>query len=372
MALVVVISIPCVAGSTPISNSSNAVSWGRNFEGELGDGTTMNRTTPVGVIGLPAMSQISSGGWHSLGLAVDGTAWAWGDNGFGQLGDGTTTNRPTPVQVIGISNVAQVSGGPGISLALTRDGLVWEWGGLVGLWAEHSVPIPKPGLTEVIAIDAGGGHNLALKSDGTVWAWGSNGVGQLGIGITTPTPLPFPVTDDEPLALPVSGLKDVIAISAGAGYSLALKANGTIWAWGYNGDGRLGDGTEVNRNVPVQVHGLTGIVAVAAGFGNSAAITGDGSVWVWGDTLSTAEERASVVPVLVQDIPPMTTVSAGFWLFTTVDRSGCGWSWGFATFGGLGNGTDGDTISEPVQVSAPCRLKSVSTGVQYSLALTSS
>ena len=140
------------------------------------------------VSGLTGVIALAAGSWHNLALKSDGTVWAWGDNGSGQLGDGSTTDRSTPVQVSG----------------------------------------------RVIAIAAGSYHSLALKSDGAIWAWGSNGSGQLGDGSTSyynSTPVP------------VSGLSGVIALAAGSSHTLALKSDGTVWAWGSNYDGQLGDGS---------------------------------------------------------------------------------------------------------------------------------
>ncbi|HLZ19882.1 MAG TPA: SdrD B-like domain-containing protein, partial [Smithellaceae bacterium] len=122
------------------------------------------------------------------------------------------------------------------------------------------------------AIAAGYSHSLALKSDGTVWAWGNNGNGQLGIGTITNSYIPAQV----------SGLTDVIAIAAGGHHSLAIKANGTVWAWGYNGYGQLGIGTTTNSLTPVQVSNLSGITAIAAGGNHSLALTSSGGVRAWG------------------------------------------------------------------------------------------
>ena len=155
---------------------------------------------------LNGVIAVAAGGEQSLALKSDGTVWAWGRNDVGQLGDGTTAERHTPVQV-------------------------------------HT-------LNGVTAIAAGQAHNLALKSDGTVWAWGGNDAGQLGDGTTT-TPRPSPVQ--------VHNLNGVTCVDAGDNHSLARKSDGTVWAWGGNGDGQLGDGNPTSfRPSPVQVHNLSG------------------------------------------------------------------------------------------------------------------
>lgn len=303
--------------------------WGYNGAGELGDGTTTNRLTPTQVLGVggsgylsgvisvaagPAAVGVAVGG-HSLALLGDGSVLAWGYNGQGQLGDGTTVNRYYPVAVLGLPPVIMIAAGGGGSIdsfyngyyaestsyALTQEGMVYAWGfngqGQVGdgTTQNRSTPVKVSGLTNIVSIAAGsrtgyysyaprlGGHALALKADGTVWAWGSNNNGQLGDGTTTNRATP----------VQVAGLSDVIAIAAGGpsvppasgdygGHSLALKSDGTVWSWGFNGYGQLGDGTTTNRATPVQVVGLSDVVAIAAGSFHSLARKKDGTVWAWG------------------------------------------------------------------------------------------
>jgi alpha-tubulin suppressor-like RCC1 family protein len=175
--------------------------WGSNGNGQLGEGTTNDS--------LAGHTHVCSRGWwisprartHSLALKGDTTVWVAGYNAYGQLGDGTTTQRETPVQV--------------------------------------------PNLTNVVAVAAGTYHALALKSDDLVWAWGYNGSGQLGDGTTTNRLTPVQVQN-------LTNVK-AIASSATANHSLALKRDGTVWAWGNNQYGQLGDGTTTQRNTPVQV-----------------------------------------------------------------------------------------------------------------------
>jgi alpha-tubulin suppressor-like RCC1 family protein len=186
--------------------------------------------------------------------------FAWGDNDYGQLGTGTTTNYiPSyiPVQVSGLTGVTAIAGGRGHSLALKGDGTVWAWGD------NSSTPGQVNNLTGVTAIAAGGGHNLALKGDGTVWAWGYNPNGQLGTGTTT-------ISSTIPVQ--VSGLTGVTAIAAGGNHSLAPKGDGSVWAWGYDQHGQLGNGTATDSSTPVQVSGLTGVTAIAAGEEHSLAL----------------------------------------------------------------------------------------------------
>jgi hypothetical protein len=255
--------------------------WGWNDDGQLGDGTNTSSNTPLQVSGLSDVQAVAGGDFHSLALKNDGTVWAWGANGDGQLGDGTAGNqRTTPVQVRNLSDVQAVAGGWLFSLALKNNGTVWGWGsnaaGQLGdgtISNQRNTPVQVSNLSDVQAIDAGTVHSLALKNDGTVWAWGRNAEGQLGVGTfdffyTTP--------------VQVSNLSDVQAIAAGDRYSLALKNDGTVWAWGSNDEGQLGDGTSTSSNTPVQVSGLSDVQAVAGGWSHSLALKNDGTVWGWG------------------------------------------------------------------------------------------
>ena len=268
------------AHAIALKSDGTVWAWGYNDDGQLGDGTTTNRSTPVQISGLSDVTAIAGGWSHTIALKSDGTVWAWGNNEDGRLGDGTTTSSSTPVQVSGLSDVTAIAGGKYHTIALKSDGTVWAWGnnedGQLGNGAtayKSPTPVQVSGLSDVTAIAGGGYHTIALKSDGTVWAWGNNEDGQLGNGATayrSPTPVQ------------VSGLSDITAIAGGVYHTIALKSDDTVWAWGYNKYGQLGDGTYTDKSNPVQVSGLSEVTAIAGGGRHTIALKSDGTVWAWG------------------------------------------------------------------------------------------
>ncbi|WP_295586532.1 CARDB domain-containing protein [uncultured Lamprocystis sp.] len=284
--------------SLAIKTNGSLWAWGYNPEGRLGDGTTRGRSTPVQV--LTGVAAMSAGDGHTLALKTDGSAWTWGENWKGQLGDGTTTDRLTPVQVL--NGVAAVAAGDSHSLAIKTDNTLWAWGyngnGELGDGTSADRWTPIQILSGVAAVAAGGHHNVALKTDGSVWTWGRN----IGDG------------SYYSLYTPVQVMTGVAAVSAGNYYALALKADGNLWAWGWNQDGEVGDGTNTWRRTPVQV--MTGVAAMDAGAWvgkHTLALKTDGSLWAWGDNLygqlgdGTTTDRWRPVPVFGFAEPPTST-----------------------------------------------------------------
>jgi alpha-tubulin suppressor-like RCC1 family protein len=269
--------------------------WGRNgTERALGAARieqTSSVPSPALISGVRA---VASGRWGTeYALRHDGTVWAWGDNDWGQLGNGWRApdfgGSTTPVPVVGLTGITAVASGQWTGYALRGDGTVWAWGGnLAGELGNgtnthrNPVPVQVSGLTGVVAIGSASGTGYALRSDGTVWAWGSNGDGELGNGSTNPSPVP----------VQVSGLTGITAISSGsdANSAYAVRNDGTVWAWGIHSFGQLGNGQgcvagqACFSRVPVQVSGLTGVVAVASDRDNGYAVRDDGTVWAWGSS----------------------------------------------------------------------------------------
>jgi len=302
-------------GSTLVLKADGTV-WGRgnNSYGQLGNGTFADSSVFVQVMGLKDVVQIAASN-HVVALKSDGTVWAWGWNYSGELGNGTLfINSSVPQQVSGLENVVQISTGVSHVLAVKSDGTLWAWGcqpyGLGnGTDTLSAVPVRVSGPDNVIRV-AAGNHNLVLTSDGTVWAWGNNSYGQVGDGTRFNT-RPRPV----PVMIPGVGPLKIVDLATGVGHSLALRSDGTVWAWGANGEGELGDGNRDFSSSPVQVFNLSNVTSVAAGYLHSLALKSDGTVWVWGDNywseLGTGRDSRtlsfSVVPI---SVPTLSNVIA--------------------------------------------------------------
>lgn len=348
--------------SMALRSDGTVWSWGSNERGQLGDGNYgvgANSSTPVQVrvegdhTAISGVTAISAGQNHSLALMADGTVWAWGANDYGQLGDGTTSDSLYAKQLPGLEYVVAIAAGSRHSLALDRLGNLWAWGynaeGQLGIGptltptpTNTSTPVPTPTgtytatntptptststslptntpqltpivtpvsisvLPGVVAIGAGWNHSVAVRSD-AVWSWGANNYGQLGDGTQ--------LRRDTPVQVKVGGgtITNASAVAAGENHSLVLKTDGTVWAWGRNSSGQLGDGTTFDRANPVRVQGLTQVIAVAAGQYHSLAVKSDGTVWAWGDNfygkLGDGTQTKRTSPVRVQGFPTGVAVA---------------------------------------------------------------
>ncbi len=269
-------------GNLALRDDGTVVGWGYNDRGGLGDGSTKFRRSPVAVCDITDVTAIATGLGHSVALSSSGAVLAWGLNRNGQLGDGTYTDSHTPVPVSGLDrDVIAVAAGEDVSLALTSAGSVVGWGHSPAVeMAREPTAIRVPGLERgIVAVAAGRYHRLALIADGTVLAWGFARSSALGIQPAEPGGAPYVYGPARVEGLP-AGIR---AIAAGMEHCLALTAEGSVFAWGENSSGALGDGTNQRRYRPVAVRGLDGGVrAIAAGWGCSYALTDDGAVVSWG------------------------------------------------------------------------------------------
>ena len=323
--------------------------WGRNTDGQLGNGTTTNSSLPIVVPGINSINRISTVPTHRCNMVLknDGTVWAWGYNGSGQVGNGTTTDQLSPVQILslGNDNVA-VSGGLTHGMALKSNGTVFTWGNNAngqlgdGTTVDSLTPKQVPTLSSVIAISAGANISMALKSDGSVWTWGYNFFGQLGDGTGTTRLSPVHVLDD------------MAAISAGETSCMALKNDGTVWVWGYNTSGRLGINV-ISTYTPMQIPNFDNNIAIAAGWLHSMALKSDGTVWTWGSNNDgklgdgTTIDRPS--PVQIPNFGNVNSISLGYVHSIALKNDGTVWTWGENRYGQIGDGTANTQLS-PKQV----------------------
>jgi len=234
--------------------------WGSGLFGQLGNGQMGPGTVtlaPIQVPGLAGVTAIATGGYHTLALLANGSIRSWGLNANGQLGDVTFENRSSPVNVVGPAATA-VAGGNNHSLMLRANGSIWAWGGNGegelgdGTNVDKSGPVPSLATSGFTSVKAGVFHSLALKDDGTAWAWGYNLYGRLGDGTQTNRLSPVQIT----------ALSNVVELCGGAGHSLARTGDGGIWAWGNNEWGQLSIGTNTNSWVPVRVQLDCGFAAI--------------------------------------------------------------------------------------------------------------
>lgn len=343
--------------------------------------------TPTPTAAPTSVISIGTASGDGLAVHADGTVWAWGpNNGSGVLGpiSGTATQKVlTPVQVPGLSGITSVVGVGSAAYALKSDGTVWGWG--MQWFGQNTVttmstPIQIQGLTSITAIagnsggwNAANGSVYALKSDGTVWAYGWNGEGERGDGTLSQATVPSQV----------SGLDNITAVAGGFLSGYALRKDGTVWAWGSNQAGELGNGTATNFTTsPGQVQGLAGATAIGAGGftqvgipeGDAYAVHNDGTLWAWGGggtgALGTGDLGNSLIPVHVPAMSNVIAVAGGSGAGYAVRSDGTAWAWGSNASGQLGNGTTVDS-PVPVQVQFLSSVKTVIGGVDVAYALLS-
>ncbi len=352
--------------------------WGNNLYGQLGDGTTTDRSTPVPLSGLTsAATAVGAGYHHTCVLVTVGGMKCWGANGYAQLGNGTTTDRLAPTDVSGLTSAGTSVAADGwFTCVLLQGGGVKCWGWNLhgelgdGTTTNRSTPVDVTGLTSgVIAVAAGGTHACALTSGGGLKCWGSNEFGQLGDGSVTSRLAP----------VDVSGwtLVRSTAVAAGLSHTCALTSAGGVKCWGNNGSGQLGDGTMTSRLTPADVSGLSsGVTAVTAGYQHTCALTTAGGVKCWGfngdGNLGDGSTTSRLTPVSVSGLTSgVSSVSAGGYHTCVVTSVGGVKCWGFNFPGQLGDATTTSRSTAVAVSGLASGVTAVAAGAYYTCALTS-
>ena len=455
--------------------------WGANNRGQFGDGTRTSKTSPT-QIGSAEWATVSAGSGHTVAIKKDGTLWAWGFNSLGQVGNGNasadTDADVITTRVISLDKHTAVFASGAYTVAVRTDGTLWAWGsntyGQLGMydyeggnkptpgqitsateWAKNFTIIVNPappqitttslpqstngtpysqtllatgsatitwsvesgslpsGLTlspagvmsgtlaipgtfdftvkatngvgsdtkmlsiivtvaptppyilvdnDWAMVSAGNDHTLAIKTDGTLWAWGSNYGGKLGDGTTTNRNVP----------IRVGMATDWSMVSAGSNHTLAIKTDGTLWAWGYNETGQLGDGTTTNRNAPIRIGTATDWSMVSAGSNHTLAIKTDGTLWAWGynetGQLGDGTNIQKNKPAHIGENVDWIIISTGNAHTLAIKADGTLWAWGFNGSGQLGIG-DLENRNAPTQVGTADDWMSISAGYDHTMAL---
>ena len=355
-----------------LKNDGTLWSWGYNNSGQLGLGNIINRSSPVQIGTLTSWSSISAGNYFSLGIKSGGTLWSWGDNSNGQLGLNQNIQPSYPTLVGPITTFSDISNSKMVSnsLALRPDGTLWSWGqaatGVLGQndLTYRSSPTQIGALNTWTKIDANGLYMaLAIKTDGSLWSWGSNTYGQLGqsdtINRSSPTQVGFNY--------------DWASVSGGYQFALAIKTDGTLWSWGANGYYALGQNDVIYRSSPVQVGALNNWSKVASGFSFTLAIKTDGTLWTWGNNqygslgLNDAIDRSS--PVQVGALTNWSSIANGSNHALALKTDGTLWTWGWNNESQLGLNDKLINRSSPVQIGTLTSWLSISASYNTSAAI---
>ena len=362
--------------------------WGANGYGQLGTNNQTAYSSPVQSIASGVnWKQVSNNTYGtSAGIKTDGTLWTWGKNALGQLGDNTIASKSSPIQTIaGGNNWKQVATGNGsqaVCGAIKTDGTLWLWGynGFGNLGDSTAVNKSSPvqtiaGGTNWKQVSIGlstFGHAGAIKTDGTLWFWGRNYKGEAGTSANVGGSYNSPIQT-------IAAGTNWKQLSCGDTFSTAIKTDGTLWVWGQNNQGQLGDNTVVHKSSPVQtISGGTNWKQVAAGGFNCAAIKTDGTLWMWGYNNigqlgdNTIDRKSSPVQTIAggTNWREITCSHSGNAATAAIKTDGTLWMWGSGSAGVLG-GNNSVAKSSPVQtIAGGTNWKQVSVGDSTTLAIT--
>ena len=336
--------------------------WGNNAAGQIGDNTTINKSSPVQVGSTSDNYYIAAVGGTTTNTAThairnDNTLWAFGQNASGQLGFNNLTPTSSPTQVGALSNWSSVSNGNIFSTAVKTDGTLWAWGlnnlGQLGNndtgnpYIEVSSPIQIGALSTWLTTSSGAYFTLALKTGGTLWSWGRNNNGQLGHNDVTYRSSPTQI----------GALTTWAFIKGGFAHSFAVKTDGTLWAWGRTELGCLGNNSTSPSQVnsPIQIGALTNWLKMSAGDATSQAIKTDGTLWTWGNnnegSVGNNAAPASISSPIQIGSDFWNAVNSGRRTTAAIRSDGTLWAWGRSSSGEVPNEAAVE-VSSPVQIGS--------------------
>ena len=342
---------------------------GYNFYGNLGNGTTTSYSSPIQVGSLTNWKQVVPGKYVTSYIKTDGTLWSCGYNLYGQIGNGNNSNYSSPIQVGSLTNWKQISIGNIDVKVIKTDGTLWTWGypsfGNLGTnddTTPYSSPVQIGSLTDWKQVDSTFNTSAAIKTDGTLWAWGKNDVGQLGNGTVTHYSSP----------IQVGTLTDWKQVSLAAGnFVSAIKTDGTLWGWGDNYYGHLGNGSSGNLfSSPIQIGSLTNWKQVSVGQHGGGAVKTDGTLWMWGNGYYGENAQGDTTnyssPIQVGTLTNWKQVSCGYLHISALKTDGTLWAWGRNQHGQLGTG-DTTNYYSPIQIGTLTTWKSTYSSKHYFL-----
>ena len=334
--------------------------WGNNNRGQLGTSGHGVQDAPVRVGLRAGWTQVAAGGGHACAVRSDHSLWCWGDGSSGALGTGARTTRYHPVQVSGGDVYTSVSGSENTECAIRTDGTLWCWGddtyGEVGDGTTGGFvlsPAQVGAAADWTGVSAAAGHACGIQADGSAWCWGAGLRGELGDGA--------PAGSDTPAQVEGSGVWTGISAGgpAAAGVTCGIQADATLWCWGADSAGQLGDGKGPDSDVPVQVGARTGWRQASAAADHACALHG-GSLWCWGADADGLIGNGSATPI-TRPVKVSTPPAAYNWVQVSAgdDKDTCGierghtlWCWGLNEDDQLGLGSGAKLYNDtPQQVT---------------------
>lgn len=352
------IEISCGNTHTLALKDGSVWSFGDNRSGQLGLGEEISKSiSPSLVKGLPSIKKVLAGREHSIALGEDGSIWGWGNNTYNQLIDPQGEIKQVSTRIIGFKpltiapqeEIKDIYLGYNYTLGVYESKTILYC--LAVIEGSKFVYIPQviKNLTDVKSAALGKGHIVILKSDGTVYTWGENFYGQLGDGsIQYHT---FNNYEKEPVN--AKYLSDIVEVGAGSSHSVALRKDGTVWSWGSNFSGEQGDNTTTSVLEPKKVAGLENIISIGVGESYTVALKSDGTVWAWGKNnfgqLGNNSTANSRVPLQIEGLSDIEAINVGINHSVAYKKDGTVWAWGDNRYGQLGNGNS-DEILTPVKM----------------------